>query len=228
MFLFKMKNNYIIGISGASGVGKTTLANLISLLFNRDEVLILSGDDLHKWERHSTNWNTYTHFHPEANNLSLGFSDLQNLKSGNSIKRKTYNHDTGFFDEYQHFSPKPYIIYEGLHSLYGEDILNLIDLKIFIDTDNELTNEWKIKRDILKRGYTTQQVQETIIRRQEDRLKYILPQKNNSDVVFTFKKYHNKVVLDYILINEHHEDIVKKIKHLHDSLVPSLGDVTII
>ena len=68
----KLTTPYIIGITGPSGVGKTTLSKLITYLYNIKDTLILSGDDLHKWERNDPNWNTYTHFNPDANNLNIG------------------------------------------------------------------------------------------------------------------------------------------------------------
>ena len=124
-------SSFVIGISGPSGVGKTTISYLLSYLFNSDDVLILSGDDLHKWERNDPNWNTYTHFNPDANNLNIGLEHLLNLKNGNSILRKKYNHDTGLFDNEIEIKSKPIIIYEGLHSLYDKNICDLLDLKIF-------------------------------------------------------------------------------------------------
>lgn len=210
-------SSFVIGISGPSGVGKTTISYLLSYLFNSDDVLILSGDDLHKWERNDPNWNTYTHFNPDANNLNIGLEHLLNLKNGNSILRKKYNHDTGLFDNEIEIKSKPIIIYEGLHSLYDKNICDLLDLKIFVDTDESLTKEWKIKRDTLSRGYSSGDVIKIMDRRKEDAIKYINPQKKNADVIIKFNKL-KKIKLTYKIknnLNLYSKNIIIKLKEIY-------------
>jgi uridine kinase len=212
-----MKNPYIIGIGGTSGVGKTTIANIISILFKNETFLILSGDDLHKWERNDLNWQIYTHFNPKANNIKKGYDDLKNLKNFSSIYRKKYNHETGKFDEIKLITSKENIIYEGLHSLYDKDTLDLIDLKIFIDTDKDLTEKWKIKRDIKKRGYTEKEVKDIINRRKIDKKKFIEPQKNNADIIFKFYEDNsNKINLDCVFCKPNFIEISEKIKNIYN------------
>jgi len=212
-----MENPYIIGISGPSGVGKTTISYLLSYLFNINDVIILSGDDLHKWERNDPNWDTFTHFHPDANDLSLGLHHLSNLKNGKSILRKKYNHGTGKFDDGIEVYSKPIIIYEGLHSLYDKNICDLIDLKIFIDTDEKLTKEWKIKRDTVSRGYSPDDVIKIMERRKSDAIQFINPQKYNADVVIKFNKL-KKIKLTYKILtklNQNSENIIKNLKRIY-------------
>jgi uridine kinase/ribulose-5-phosphate 4-epimerase/fuculose-1-phosphate aldolase len=210
-------SSFIIGISGPSGVGKTTISYLLSYLFNSDDVLILSGDDLHKWGRNDPNWDNYTHFNPNANNLDLGYKHLYDLKNGKTILRKKYNHDTGTFDNDVEIKSSPIIIYEGLHSLFSKEMCDLIDLKIYVDTDESLTKEWKIKRDTLSRGYSSDNVIKIMDRRKEDEIKYIIPQKNNSDVVIKFNKL-KKIKLTYKVknnLNKKNKDIIVNLKKIY-------------
>ena len=65
------------------------------------------------------------------------------------------------------------IINEGLHALYDTDICNMADLNIFIKTDEELTKDWKMSRDIESRGYTEEQVLSTMMMRKKDDNKYL-------------------------------------------------------
>lgn len=210
----KKNKSFIIGISGSSGVGKTSMSNIINLIFDKKEVLVLSGDDLHKWERNDENWNIYTHLNPLANNLEKGYYDLLNLKNGKSIQRSSYNHNTGKFDDSKLINTHPVIIYEGLHSLYDKETLKILDLKIYVDTDDDLTYEWKIKRDVLNRGYSKEDVEKVLERRKKDNKEFILPQKDNADVILKFKKNQkNKIELVYEIINKNiDKDIVRKIE----------------
>ena len=213
-----MKRKYIIGVSGDSGVGKTTLSNLISYLFNENNVLLLSGDDLHKWERNNPNWKTLTHFNPETNNLDLGYNHLTSLKNNHPIYRKKYNHDTGKFDNPVEISPKNIIIYEGLHSLYHKETLELIDLKIYVDTDEELTSEWKIKRDTLKRGYSKEEVKKNITLRKQDKKLFITPQKENADIIIKFvKKNIDEIIID-VTTKNCETKLINKLKKLYFNL----------
>jgi uridine kinase/ribulose-5-phosphate 4-epimerase/fuculose-1-phosphate aldolase len=209
----KTKIPFIIGITGPSGVGKTTLSKLISYLYNKDETLILSGDDLHKWERNDPNWEIYTHLNPEANNLEQGFIDLLDLKNNKSISRQLYNHTSGKFDPAIKINSRPVIIYEGLHSLYDQNVLDILDLKIFVDTDDTLTKEWKLKRDTTIRGYSEQEVTKSINRRIVDNEKFIIPQKNQADVIFKFyKNRKGKIELSCENLTKKSNIVISKIK----------------
>jgi uridine kinase len=139
----------LICVSGSSGVGKTTLTKLIESVIGSDNAVCLSGDDLHLWERNDPMWNTYTHLNPKANDLETGHAHIDALKSGQTITRRHYNHDTGKFDPPITIEPKPYVIYEGLHALYYADTSAIC---IFVDTDDDLKTESKVKRESKKRG----------------------------------------------------------------------------
>ena len=200
--------NKIIAISGSSGVGKTTISRLISLALPNEKTLVLSGDDLHRWERGDVNWQTFTHLNPEANNLLLGFEHLKTLKGNNKITRQTYNHDTGKFDGGVTVYPAKFIVYEGLHTLYDVRTRDISWIKIFVDTDEELKKEWKMKRDTKKRGYTKKQVEDIIKRRDKDERKYINPQKDHADLIIRFRKKNGKIIFQCEVINEHAEELM--------------------
>src|ERR1700743_3363915 len=116
-----MGKPYIIGLAGESGVGKSAISNILSLYYGPENVLILSTDDLHKWERSDPNWKEMTHLNPEANNLDLGDFHLQQLTQNKSIWRSVYNHKTGHFDPPINLATKPIIIIEGLHAFYTKE-----------------------------------------------------------------------------------------------------------
>jgi ribulose-5-phosphate 4-epimerase/fuculose-1-phosphate aldolase len=216
--MLKSEDNFIIGISGPSGVGKTTIANLISLLF-KDGGLILSGDDLHKWERNSEKWNTYTHFNPDANELILGYKHILDLKNNIPIERSRYSHLTGKFEPKVKINPSKTVIYEGLHALYDQKTIDIIDLKIYVDTNEDLTKEWKIKRDTQHRGYSKNQVVDVIERRKIDQSLYINPQKKNADVIVKFFKNNDEEIeLDYFIINENFNDFMIRLSDLYYQL----------
>jgi len=209
--------NFLINIAGPSGVGKTTMANMIMSVNEFDSSVIISGDDSHKWPRGHINWEKYTHLNPKANNLEKEYTQLLELKNNKQIFRSHYNHTNGMFDQETLINPKKNIIYEGLHALYNEEVRNISDLKIYIDTDEELKIAWKIKRDLNKRGYSEEQILETIKRRMEDEKEYILPQKLYADVVvkFTFDESEG-VNFEYNCINKKFINLFEKIKNFYE------------
>lgn len=209
--------NKIIAISGSSGVGKTTISRLISIALPNEKTLIFSGDDLHKWERGDSNWNSYTHLNPEANNLLLGYEHLRILKSNNKIVHRSYNHDTGKFNSSIDVYPANYIIYEGLHALYDVRVRDLSWIKIFVDTDEDLKKEWKIKRDTQKRGYTKEQVEDAMTRRGDDEKKYIATQRQHADVIIRFKRNSSgEAVLTYDIINSEAKELMAMLRVAYD------------
>lgn len=177
------RQSIVIGVSGGSGVGKSFLSNALQRLFGADDCIVLSTDDLHKYERGDTNWQKLTHLDPSANNISVGLSQLRKLKNGQTIERSIYCHKTGKHKNPTSISPAKFIVHEGLHGFYGKEISGLCDIKIFIETTDRLKKHWKICRDITKRGYEVSDVLKSMKRRLPDYEKHVLPQKNSADLV---------------------------------------------
>jgi uridine kinase len=176
-----------IAITGDSGSGKTTLSKILTNLFNNS--FILECDRYHKWERGDENWNKITHLNPQANYITKMNDDVFDLKLGNNIYQVDYDHKTGKFTDKQFIESKENIIVCGLHTLYLND--NIINLKIFMDTHDNLRIPWKIKRDIKKRGYSIEKIMNQIQDRKEDYNNFIYPQKEKADIIICF--YTDKV-----------------------------------
>ena len=176
-----------IAITGDSGSGKTTISIILKELF--DNSFLLECDRYHKWERTSENWSIYTHLNPNANYLTKMQQDVFNLKIGNSVYQVDYDHKTGKFTDKKIIESADNIIVCGLHSLYLSD--TIIDIKIYMDTDDNLRIPWKIKRDIQKRGYSIEKIIDQINSRKEDFKKYIHTQKKNADIIINL--YTDKI-----------------------------------
>ena len=168
-----------VAITGDSGTGKTMISNILKEMFNNS--FVLECDRYHKWERNDEKWNTITHLNPEANYITKMSNDVFDLKFGNNIYQVDYDHKTGKFTDKNLIESKDNIIVCGLHSLYLPN--SVANLKIYMDTDDNLRIPWKIKRDMQKRGYSIEKIVTQIKSRDEDFKKYIYPQKEQADIV---------------------------------------------
>lgn len=173
----------VFAIAGDSGSGKTTLGNILKQYFSNS--FMLECDRYHKWERGDDNWKKFTHLNPEANYITKMSDDIFDLKIGKSIYHVNYDHSSGRFTEKQEIESSDNLIVCGLHSLLGKND-GVYNLKIFVDTDTKLKLLWKIKRDVLERGYTREKVLEQISARSGEYEKYILPQRESSDLIINF------------------------------------------
>jgi uridine kinase len=176
----------VIAIAGDSGSGKSTLCKLIRPIFLFDKVLEFETDRYHKWERGDTHWNTTTHLDPQANYLEKLEDDTFNLKLGNAVVAVDYDHSTGKFTPPIAIEPKENILLCGLHTLYSKQLRNLSDLKIYVDTSEELKTHWKLQRDTQQRGQDTQTVLAKIESRRNDYETHISPQREHADLVIRF------------------------------------------
>ena len=185
-FYKRKGKSFTIGIAGDSGTGKTTLLKRIETLFSPKDILFIEGDGDHRWVRKDENWNIYTSLNPKANYLYRQFEDIKKLKKGVYVERTDYDHDTGSFSEKKRVFAKKYVILCGLHSLYLPQLRDVLDLKIYMDTDEELRKFWKIRRDTETRGYSKKDSISQIERRYPDAEKYIYPQKEFADLTITY------------------------------------------
>jgi uridine kinase len=180
---------FCLGIAGDSGVGKTTLSQIFRITFGHNNVLVLEGDGYHKWGRGEEMWNIFTHFDPRANFLYKQARDIEDLKKGLNVSIKEYDHKNGTFRQEKEISPRKYIVLVGLHSLYLPQIRKNLDLKIYVDAEENLKRFWKVKRDMLHRGYDRTTILKQINSRIKDSKKYIFVQKDIADLCI---KYFDK------------------------------------
>lgn len=185
---------FTIGIAGDSGAGKTRMLEKIEHLFGSGkDILFIEGDGDHRWARGDDNWERYTALDPQANYLYRQAEDIRKLKDGIYVDRAEYDHDKGILTEKRRVTPKKFIVLSGLHSLYLPKLRKVLDLKIYMDTDEELRKFWKIQRDVAERGYSKEKIIRQIEERYSDAEKYIYPQRSFADVIVT---YFDKTLTD--------------------------------
>ena len=151
-----MDGAIVIGIAGGTGFGKSTMINRIKEQFH-DAVTILSHDFYYKQhdelsyeERCQLNYD-----HPNAFDTDLMIEHIKQLKEGNCIERPVYD-----FTEHNRRKetvtviPSKVIIVEGILIFANPDVLDLCDIKVFIDTDADVRIIRRILRDVEERGRT--------------------------------------------------------------------------
>jgi uridine kinase len=182
----KKEHATIIGIGGDSGVGKSTLKNSLIDLLGEQNIVPIESDGDHKWGRGDQSWDTITHLNPKANYLYRQAQYLKALKNGSSIERVEYDHHTGQLTAPKKVYANDFILVAGLHPFYLPQTRKLIDVKIYLDTQEKLRRHWKIKRDVSLRGYTLDKIMDQITMREVDAEKYIHPQMHYADLVIRF------------------------------------------
>lgn len=180
--VYKKDNPILIGIGGDSGAGKSTLLGDLKNLL-QTKILEIEGDGDHKWERGNENWKTITHLDPKGNFLHRQADNLLKLKRNEPIERTEYNHNTGTFTTPKKIFPKEFIVLSGLHPFYLPKMRKIIDLKIYLEPDENLRRYWKIRRDTQKRGYSVDKIIDQIEQRMPDAEKYIYPQKQFAEII---------------------------------------------
>jgi phosphoribulokinase len=174
---------FTIGVAGDSGSGKTTFTQGIRSIFGDDMVSTISLDDYHRLDRNGRKEHGITALDPRANRLDRLEKDLALLKRGVPIEKPVYNHSTGTFDPPVIFRPRKILILEGLHTLFTPELRHNLDFSLFVDPVKEVKYDWKIRRDMNKRGYSEKDVLKEITEREPDYENYIAPQKEFADAV---------------------------------------------
>lgn len=174
---------FTIGVAGDSGSGKTTFTQGIRDIFGSDLVSTITLDDYHRLDREGRKREGLTALNPAANRIDRLEQDLIMLRRGVPIEKPVYNHTTGTFDPPVVFRPKKILILEGLHTLFTPTLRKYLDFTLFVDPTREVKYDWKLRRDMAKRGYSREAVQKEITEREPEYERYILPQKEYADAV---------------------------------------------
>jgi phosphoribulokinase len=200
----------IISVTGSSGAGTTTVKHTFDQIFRREnvEAVFIEGDAFHRYDRAGmkvamaeaakSGNNHFSHFGPGANLLKELEETFYSYSQTGSGRTRTYVHDAaeaelygtapGTFTPWRDLEPKSDILfYEGLHGAAVTGDVNVskhADLKIGVVPVINL--EWiqKIHRDRSTRGYSTEAVTDTILRRMPDYVQHICPQFSETDINF--------------------------------------------
>ena len=184
----------VIGIAGDSGAGKDSLSDALEGLFGSRSVAKLSGDDYHFWDRHKPMWQVMTHLHPRANDLSQFAHDLMALVNQRSVVKRHYDHAVGRKSKPHRVHSNDVIIASGLHALYMPILRDCYDLAIYLDIDEGLRRHFKIVRDVDKRGHPLASVVAALDRRAPDARRFIHPQANHADIIFSLQPIHSRLL----------------------------------
>ena len=191
----------IIGICGGSGSGKSTIVKEISNLVPKHKLSIIEEDSYYKdqsdmsfSERLKTDYD-----HPSAFDHELMNEHIEDLISGKSINKPIYN-----FEENNRtkdtilVEPTEVIIIEGLMILFEEKIRDLLDIKVYIDTDSDMRIIRRVLRDINERGRTVDSVITQYLKTvRPAHFQFIEPSKRYADIIIP-EGGQNKVAIELL------------------------------
>ncbi|XP_028848615.1 uridine-cytidine kinase-like 1 isoform X4 [Denticeps clupeoides] len=151
------KEAFVIGLCGGSASGKTTVARKIIEALDVPWVVLLSMDSFYKVlspeQQLLAASNDYNFDHPDAFDFDLLVHTLRKLKLGKSVKIPVYDFTThGRQKEWKTVYGASVIIFEGIMSFADKELLKLLDMKIFVDTDSDIRLVRRLRRDISERG----------------------------------------------------------------------------
>jgi len=157
-----MNKPYVIGIAGGSGSGKTFFLKCFLAHFTNDEVCLVSQDDYYIPVAHnmtSEENKLYNFDLPTTVDHQHFETDIASLINGKTVVKKEYTfNNPNIVPKMLEIKPAPIIIVEGLFILHFRKIAATLDLKIFIEADDEIALGRRIKRDFTERGYSEEDV----------------------------------------------------------------------
>jgi uridine kinase len=191
----------IIGISGGTGSGKTTVAQKIIASVGADNVVYLQQDSYYRnlgdmpiELRHKVNFD-----HPKALDNDLMMNHMEALRAGEGIDQPIYDYATHSRKaETIHVESRPVIIVEGILVLVDAQMRRLMDLKIFVDADADIRFIRRLDRDVHERGRSVESIisqYTTTVRPMH--LQFVEPSKRYADIIIP-EGGHNDVGIDLV------------------------------
>ena len=198
----KSRKPVVIGIAGGSGSGKTSVTNSIYEVFKENSVVVIEQDYYYKDQSHlqfeerlETNYD-----HPLAFDTDLLIDHVKTLLDRKLVEKPVYDYSLHTRSkETILIEPKDVIILEGILVLEDERLRDLMDIKLFVDTDADLRIIRRIMRDINDRGRTIESVIEqylSVVRPMHNQ--FIEPTKRYADIIIP-EGGHNEVAIDLMV-----------------------------
>ena len=191
----------IIGICGGTGSGKTTVANRILESVSASEVVFLQQDsyyrnitDLPLDYRNIANFD-----HPDALDNDLLVNHVRRLKAGEAVELPVYDFRTHTrLNETRHVEAKPIVIVEGILIFADARLLEQMDIKVFVDTPDDIRFIRRLRRDLDERGRTVESVIEQYVATVRPmHMQFVEPSKRHADVIIP-EGGHNLVSIDLL------------------------------
>lgn len=177
----------IIGICGGTGSGKTTIARSIVEAVGRENVVLVEQDsyyrnlaDMPLDERHQANFD-----HPDSIDSEMLVNHLIRLKQGLPIEMPLYDFVTHTrSDRIEVIEPKPVVIVEGILIFAEPRVLDLLDMRVFVDTPDDIRFIRRLRRDINERGRTVESVIEQYCRTVRPmHFEFVEPSKRHAHII---------------------------------------------
>ena len=189
----------VIGIAGGTGSGKTTFTESIVNVFG-NKVTVIHHDNYYKVldhlsyeERCKVNYD-----HPDSFDTELMIEHIKKLRAGEAVEEPVYDYTVHNRDKEKHITLEPteILIIDGILILAEKELCDLMDLKIFVDTDADVRLGRRILRDITERGRSVDSVltqYQTTVKPMHE--KFVEPSKKNADIVI-LEGGKNKAAID--------------------------------
>lgn len=197
-------SSILIGIAGGTGSGKTSIANYLLKKFGSDQLIVIEQDSYYKNnsalsidERNQQNFD-----HPDAIDIELFNKQLVSLLGGKSVEIPIYDFSIhNRRNQRQFVKPCRIIVIEGILTLYFESLRKLMNIKVFVDTPDNIRFKRRLSRDVKERGRTiksvTNQYEKTVKPMYNQ---FVKPSRDLADIIIT-DGVQNKEAIDALMSN---------------------------
>lgn len=193
---------FIIGVAGGTGSGKSTIARNVLDAVGRERVVFLQQDmyyyDLHDMPlsmRAKVNYD-----HPDSLDTGLMMNHIQQLMDGEAIERPVYDFAThSRLSETERVEPLPVILIEGILVFADRALREMMDIKVFVDTDPDIRILRRVVRDVKERGRSLDSIVDQYLNTVRPmHMEFVEPSKRYADIVIP-EGGNNQVALDMLI-----------------------------
>ena len=197
-------SSILIGIAGGTGSGKTSIANYLLNKFGSEQLIVIEQDSYYKNnsalsidERNQQNFD-----HPDAIDIELFNKQLVSLLGGKSVEIPIYDFSIhNRRNQRQFVKPCKIIVIEGILTLYFQSLRKLMNIKVFVDTPDNIRFTRRLSRDVKERGRTIKSVTnqyEKTVKPMYDQ--FVKPSRDLADIIIT-DGVQNKEAIDALMYN---------------------------